>query len=85
MKSPKEREEERLKQEAEQKKQRSLYVKYKMRVLSDIANTGLLSVKYKLEALQEQPTLHPDNGLTYAETIACIREAIDHHLNKQKS
>ena len=84
MKSPKERHEERLKQEAEQKEKRSRYVKYKMKVLSDIANSGMLSVKYKLEALQQQPTLQPDNGLTYAETIDCIREAIDHHLNKQK-
>jgi hypothetical protein len=82
--SPKEREAERVAQEAIQKKIRANYVKQKRKSMSKITDKGVLALQYELELLGSTPSLKPDNGLGLSETLEAMQEALDHHLNKLK-
>jgi len=81
MNTNKQRAQVQIHQQAEQKKERAKYVKLVRAVRSDITNSGLNSVKYKLEHV-EKMSVKEIAGLEKDYVISAYKEAIDKHLKK---
>ena len=81
MNTNKQRAQAQIQEQAEQKAERAKYVKLVRAVRSDITNSGLNSVKYKLEHV-EKMSVKTFRGIDKDYAVSVYKEAIDKHLKK---
>ena len=70
-------------EQAEYKIERAKYVKLVRRIRSDITDSGLQSVRYKLELI-EKMSVKELMGMSKSLVIDAYNEAIEKHLDLQK-
>lgn len=67
-----------------QRDNRAKYVRLVRRVRSNIRDSSYLSVTYKLDMLEECPSVESISDLPRAEIIRAYKEALQQHLNYQQ-
>lgn len=80
----KERREKLAAEQKEQKRMNDIKTKIKRMLRSDITHSGILSVKYKLEHIINNPGSEMKTELSREVLIGLYNEVIEHHINKSK-